>query len=377
MDWIREKLEELKLQSLYRVRLQREGLLDFCSNDYLGLKDHPEVIEASIRVLKDYGLGSGASQLVSGYTKHHRALEEKLAQFKGVPCCVLFGSGYLANLGTISSLIEDRDLILSDELNHASIIDACRLSKSKVLVFRHRDYKHLEELLQRERKNHRRCLLVSDTVFSMDGDVADVRVLKELSKDYDCMLYLDEAHATGIMGKSGRGGLELFGEGWEEYIILMGTLSKALGSYGAFVCGSKLLCELLVNKARSLIFSTSLPPSVCAGAKEAIELIEKYPELPQRLRALSAYINENLSALGFEVPFHGTPILPIMVYEEAKALAIRDHLLRKGLLVQAIRYPTVPRGKARLRLTANLKYKNEELELLLGALKEVSPLPPL
>lgn len=377
MGWIEEEIERLKLQNLYRVRLQREGLLDFCSNDYLGLRDHPEVVEASIRVLRDYGLGSGASQLVSGYTKHHRALEEKLAEFKGVPCCVLFGSGYLANLGAISALVGDKDILLSDELNHASIIDACRLSKAKVLVFRHRDYNHLEQLLRKERKNYRRCLVVSDTVFSMDGDIADVRLLKELSKVYDCMLYLDEAHATGVIGERGRGGLELFSEGWEEYIILMGTLSKALGSYGAFVCGSELLCEFLVNKARSLIFSTSLPPSVCAGAKRAIELIEEHSELPQRLRALSSHISKSLSALGFEVPFHGTPIMPIMVYEEAKALAIRDHLLRKGLLVQAIRYPTVPLGKARLRLTASLRYKGEEFELLFEAFREVSPLPPL
>ncbi len=364
MQWIEEELERLRFESLYRQRYLREGFLDFCSNDYLALRDHPEVIEESVRVLKDYGLGSGASALVSGYTKHHRDLEDKISEFKSTPCCVLFGSGYLANLGTIPVLVGEGDLILSDELNHASIIDACRLSKAKVLVYKHRDYQHLEELLRSYRKNYKRCLIATDTVFSMDGDIADIKALKRYARDFDCMLYLDEAHATGVLGVSGRGGLEEFGESWEEYIVVMGTLSKAIGSYGAFVCGSKVLCDYLVNRARSLIFSTSLPPAVCAGARKAIEIIQREKWRVKKLKEMSELIYRRLSTFRFEVLFHHTPILPIMVYEEAKALDLRDRLLKQGILIQAIRYPTVPRGMARLRLTASLKHTDDDLKRL-------------
>lgn len=378
MHWLEEELEKLKGQNLYRQRLLREGLIDFCSNDYLALKDHPQVVEEAIRALREYGLGSGASQLVSGYTKEHKKLEEKLAQFKGTPCCVLFGSGYLANLGTIPALVGEEDLLLSDQLNHASIIDACKLSKANLLIFKHRDYEDLEELLKENRKKYRRCLIVSDTVFSMDGDIADIKVLKRFSKEYDCMLYLDEAHATGVLGDRGKGGLEAFNESWEEFMVIMGTLSKALGSYGAFVCGSERLCEYLVNRARSLIFSTSLPPSACAGARRAIEILEKEPWRVERLKNLAQKLHSSLTELGFEVPFYGTPILPLMVYEEERAINIRDRLLLKGLLLQAIRYPTVPKGKARLRLTVSIKYKEEEIRLLLQSLKTPShPSKPL
>lgn len=372
MEWLKEELDRIKKASLYRSRSLREGILDFCSNDYLGLRDHPEVIEVSLRVLKDGGLGSGASQLVSGYTKYHKALEEKLAEFKGTECCVVFGSGYLANLGAISSLVREEDAIFSDELNHASIIDACRLSKASVFVFRHRDYHHLEELLQTHRRSFRRCLIVSDTVFSMDGDVADISTLKRMAKEYECMLYLDEAHATGTIGKSGKGGLEEFSESWEEFMILMGTLSKALGSYGAFVCGSKALCEYLVNKARSLIFSTSLPACLCAGAEKSLEVIEREPWRVKKLKTLSERMFENLKSFGFDISFHQTPIIPIMVYDEKKALSIRDALLERGVFIQAIRYPTVALGKARLRLTASLRYSEEDLELLFSLIKSVA-----
>ncbi len=371
MWWIEHSLEDIKLNNLYRTRLLKEGLLDFCSNDYLALKDHPEVIEESLKVLRSYGLGSGASALVSGYTKHHKELEDKLSEFKLTPCCVLFGSGYLANLGTIPALVGEDDLVLSDQLNHASIIDACRLSKSKVLVYRHRDYQHLEELLKTFRNDHRRCLIVTDTVFSMDGDIADIRTLKGYAEEFDCMLYLDEAHATGVLGVSGKGGLEEFGESWEDYIVIMGTLSKAIGSYGAFVCGSKPLCDYLVNRARSLIFSTSLPPAVCAGAKKAIEIIQRESWRVKKLRERSQLIYNRLSTFGLEVLFHHTPILPIMVYEESKALDLRDRLLKQGILIQAIRYPTVPRGMARLRLTTTLRYKDDELERLFKSFEKL------
>ncbi|RLJ69883.1 8-amino-7-oxononanoate synthase [Hydrogenivirga caldilitoris] len=371
MEWVKFELEKIRERSLYRERVLREGLKDFCSNDYLALRDHPEVIRASEKALKEYGLGSGASQLVSGYTTYHKTLEDKLARFKGTPACVLFGSGYLANVGTIPVLAEEGDLILSDELNHASLIDGCRFSKAEKRIFRHRDYEHLGEILKAERKRYRKALIVTDSVFSMDGDVADLKTLYELSYRYDCMLYIDDAHATGTIG-DGRGSLKEFGLEWRENVVVMGTLSKALGSYGAFVCGSKALIELILNRARSLIFTTSLPPSLCAGAIKSVELIEKNPEIVSNLRILSKGIYDRLKELPVEVKFHNTPIIPIIVGSEAKALEMSSELRKRGIFLQAIRYPTVPKGKARLRLTVSLRYKEEDIAELVNTLKSLT-----
>jgi 8-amino-7-oxononanoate synthase len=374
MDWIEEELRKIQQQKLLRKRTLREGLIDLCSNDYLGLREHPEVKEEAIKVIKDYGVGSGASALVSGYTTHHKSLEDKLADFKGVPACVLFGSGYLANLGTIPALVSEGDMILSDQLNHASIIDACKLSRARVFVFPHLDYERAEEVLKENRSAYRRCLLVSDSVFSMDGDIAHLPTVLKLSQEYDCMLMLDEAHATGTLGERGKGILYAFGIHWQESIILMGTLSKALGSYGAFVCGSQRLVDYLVNRARSLIFSTSLPPSLCASAKKALEILEREGWMVPTLKSLAEEIYKRLSEMGFFVKFHSTPILPIMLYSEEKALELSKYLLERGVFLQAIRYPTVPMGEARLRLTASLKYKKEDLEYFYTLLE--SPPPP-
>jgi 8-amino-7-oxononanoate synthase len=371
MDWIEEELRKIQQQKLLRKRTLREGLIDLCSNDYLGLREHPEVKEEAIKVIKDYGVGSGASALVSGYTIYHKSLEEKLADFKGVPACVLFGSGYLANLGTIPALVSEGDMILSDQFNHASIIDGCKLSRAKVFVFPHLDYERAEEVLKENRKAYRRCLLISDSVFSMDGDIAHLPTLLKLSQEYDCMLMLDEAHATGTLGEKGKGVLYAFGIPWQESIILMGTLSKALGSYGAFVCGSQRLVDYLTNRARSLIFSTSLPPSLCASAKKALEILEREGWMVPTLKSLAEDIYKRLSEMGFFVKFHSTPILPIMLYSEERALELSKYLLEKGVFLQAIRYPTVPMGEARLRLTASLKYKKEDLEYFYTLLKSL------
>ena len=367
-----KELEKLKKEKLYRKRVLVEGLKDFCSNDYLGLRRHPEVIEEAERVLKEQGLGSGASQLVSGYTKYHKELEEALADFKKVPSCVLFGSGFLANVGAIPALVGEEDIILSDELNHASIIDGVRLSKAQRYVFKHKDYEELEELLSKNRTKYRRCLIVTDTVFSMDGDIADLRRLYEICEGYDCMLYLDEAHATGVLGKTGRGGLEHFGLEHKDFVIVMGTLSKALGGYGAFLCGSKLLVEYLVNRARSLIFSTSLPPHVCAGLIKSVEILKREGEdFIKRLRLVEENLVKILGELNLEFKYFKTPILPILVYSEEKALRISRELLKEKVFIQAIRYPTVPKGQARLRLTASLNYTPQDLEFLKEKLEKV------
>ena len=367
MDWVEDALSQLRREGLYRKRTLREGLIDFCSNDYLGLRDHPEVVEAAIRALKEYGLGSGASQLVSGYTKHHRDLEDKLAEFKGAPRCVIFGSGYLANVGSIPVLAGEGDLILSDELNHASLIDGCRLSKAERIIFRHRDYDQVRDILIKKRKNYRNVLIVTDSVFSMDGDMADLRDLYSIAEEFDCTLYIDDAHATGTLG-DGRGSLEESRLPWRENVILMGTLSKALGSYGAFVCGSEKVIELLVNRSRSLIFTTSLPPALCAGALRAVEIVEENPGLVRTLRERAENIYARISSLPVEVRFHGTPIIPIILGEERKTVEVSARLAEEGVFLQAIRYPTVPRGRARLRLTVTLRYKPEEIDLLIGKL---------
>jgi len=368
VKWLRRELEEIRKQNLYRERINVEGLKDFCSNDYLGLRKHPEVIEASIKALKDYGLGSGASQLVSGYTRYHKELEEKLSQFKGVQKCLLFGSGFLANVGVIPVLAGEGDLILSDELNHASIIDGVRLSKADKKVFKHMDYDSVEEFLKKNRKNYRKVLIITDTVFSMDGDIADLRRLTKICEEYDCMLYIDEAHSTATIGK---GGLDYFGLNHKDYIIVMGTLSKALGGYGAFICGTELLIEFLVNRTRSLIFSTSLPPNVCAGVKKALEIVENNPHIIDNLRIIERRLIKIFKELHLEFKYFETPIIPVMIYREEEALKFRNSLLREGIFLQAIRYPTVPKGKARLRLTASLNYTDEDLEFLRIALKKV------
>ncbi len=374
MDWIERYLTELKEKNLYRERVYREGLTDLCSNDYLGLRNHPEVVKEARKVLEEEGLGSGASQLVSGWTDHHRELEEVLARLKGTPSCVLFGSGYLANIGTIPALAGEGDLILSDQLNHASIIDACRLSRAKTIVFRHRDYDHLRDILRKERGSHRKVLIVTDSLFSMDGDVADLATVIELSEEFETMVYIDDAHATGTLGK-GRGSLEHFGIPFRENIVIMGTLSKAIGAYGAFVCGTEKLTEYLINTARSLIFTTSLPPPVCAGARRAVELILENPSWCDELRDLSEHTAKILKVLPAEVIYSGTPIIPIVIGEESRAFRLEEALRSKGYLVKAIRYPTVEKGRARLRLTVSLRYSRETYEdfaeVLEGILSEM------
>ncbi len=370
MKWIGNYLTRLKEENLYRERVLRDNLIDLCSNDYLGLKTHPEVISASVRALEEEGLGSGASQLVSGWGKYHRELEEVLSGLKRTPSCLLFGSGYLANIGSIPALVGEGDMVLSDRANHASIIDACRLSRAEVFIFRHRDYDHLRELLIRERHRFRKALIITDSVFSMEGDVADIPSLLSLAKEFEAMLYIDDAHGTGTIGR-GRGVLEHFGLEWEEGVIIMGTLSKAIGAYGAFVCGSEDLIDYLINTARSLIFTTSLPPAVCAGAKRAVELILENPEWSDRLKSRSESIKNKLEEMGLDITYHGTPIIPIVVGDEDKAIRLSKGLLSKGILLRAIRYPAVPRGSARLRLTVSLGYGEGELEKFYTALEEL------
>ncbi len=372
MDFFLKGLEALREKNLYREReLVGEDLINLCSNDYLGLSKDGRVVETLIRCLKETKrVGSGASALVSGYTREHKELEEYLAHFKEAPRCVLFGSGYLANVGVIPSLVGEGDVIFSDQLNHASIIDGCRLSKAKVFIFKHKDYKELEELLIKLRKNYRRCLIVSDSVFSMEGDLADLKTLRKLSQEYDCILYIDDAHGTGTIGE-GRGILREFKLNFFENLILMGTLSKAVGAYGAFVCAKNEVIDYLINLSRTQIFSTSLPPCLCKASPTSLKIIEENPELSLKLRQLSEKIYLRLKEFFKEVHYYKTPIIPIIVGEEGRTLKVYEFLKENGFFLRAIRYPAVPKGRARLRLTVSLAYDEEILERFFEVLLKV------
>jgi len=348
-EGLRRRLRVIQGSQGPRVLLDGRPVMLLCSNNYLGLADHPRLRHAAADAALSLGTSSGASRLISGTMSVHASLEERLAAFKGKPAAILFGSGYLANLGTIAALAGRDEVVFSDELNHASIIDGCRLSRAESFVYGHRDTEHLEWGLRRARG--RAALIVTDGVFSMDGDVAPLDELARLARDHGCRLMVDEAHATGCIGPGGRGSVAAAGVG-EEVDVVMGTLGKALGSYGAYVCGSEELIAYLVNRARSLIFSTALPPSAVAAASAALDLLIERPQRAERLQANAQALRDGLRAEGLEPRGDGTQIVPLEVGEAADAVALSERLLELGVFGQAIRPPTVPEGTSRLRLTA-------------------------
>ena len=367
---LKEELENLKRENLFRERwVLPSGVFNLCSNDYLGLSKHPKVVEAAVRAAKRYGTSAGASQLVSGYTSLHRELEQFLATLKGCERCITFGSGYLANIGVLSALFGRGDVIFSDQLNHASIIDGVRLSGADKFIYPHRDIETLESLLREKRKKYRRCGIVTDGVFSMDGDIAPLKELDLLAKSYNCALIVDDAHATGTLGFST---FDHLGFKPSSFVVQIGTFSKALGSYGAYVCGSEILAQYLVNRARSLIFSTALPPAAVGAALQSLKLLKENHLLVEKLKRRSSYIKGLLKEEGFNLGLADkyTPIVPLIFGKENLTLKVRDCLLKKGFFVQAIRYPTVERGAARLRLTISLKYPIKVYEDFVESLKE-------
>lgn len=342
-----------------RVLIDGKPVLLLCSNNYLGLADHPRVREAAADAAMRWGVGAGASRLVSGTMTIHRRLEERLATFKGTEGCVLFGSGYLANLGVIGAFAGPGDAIFSDELNHASIIDGCKASRAQVVVYRHLDHEHLRRCLQRHGGEGRR-LIVTDSVFSMDGDVAPLEQIVELAREYDAQLVVDEAHATGALGPNGRGAVAQAGlEG--EVDMIVGTLGKALGSYGAYVCADAKTIRYLVNAARPLIFSTAPAPPAVAGALAALELLEQRPHRVARLHAAARSLRRALAAEGFAVQESDMHIVPLHVGDERDAVKLSQAVLERGVFAQAIRPPTVPAGSSRLRLAAMASHTGAEL----------------
>lgn len=351
-----------------RIRLKDKEYFDFSSNDYLGLSSHPKLIEESKKAIDKFGSASSASRLLSGSLYLHHLLEEKLACFKNKESALVFNSGYHANIGIIASLYAGQDCIFSDRLNHASIVDGILLSGARFFRFKHNDLSHLEELLKKERNKFKNALIVTESIFSMDGDRPRLKELVYLKEKYDCQIMLDEAHATGIFGHNGSGIAEE--EGLENKIdLLMGTFSKALGGYGGYLAASKVIIEYLVNTGRSFIYSTSLPPSIISSNLAAIEIIEKEPWRRKDLLANVQYFRHALNKNGMNIKGE-SQIVPLITKDNLKTVKLAERIQEKGYWLLPIRPPTVPVNQARLRFSLTLYHNKEILQRLADDLKE-------
>src|SRR3989344_1361350 len=384
LEFIEKELVALKEAGLYRqlslidspqeprVKINGRDIILLCSNNYLGLANHPKIKEAAISAIERYGFGSGASRLVSGNMELHEMLEQRLARFKGAEAALVFNSGYHANIGIISALVGRGDVIFSDKLNHASITDGCILSRARLIRYPHKDINALEILLKKHasRITHHISLIITDGVFSMDGDIAPLRELSELAERYGCMLMVDDAHATGVLGSNGKGTIEHFGID-NPNIIQMGTLGKALGCFGAYVAGSRKLIDYLINKARSFIYTTSLPSSVCAASIAAIDILEKEPQIRRHLWDRIEYFRIGLKNPGIDAMANETQIIPLFIGDANNAVKISNDLFEKGIFVQAIRPPPVPEGKSRLRITLMATHSWDDLKYALDEVKHV------
>ena len=370
--WLKSELDQLNQAGLLRSRrsvmtaptgrilLDGREVILLGSNNYLGLSVHPVVIEAGGAALQEYGTGASASRLMSGNCHLYTELETKIAKAKGTEAALVFGSGYLANIGTIPALVGDGDLILSDTLNHASIIDGCRLSPATKQIYRHCDVEHLESLLAQSTKFRRR-LIVTDGVFSMDGDIAPLPEICGLAEKYDAMVMVDDAHGFGVLGETGGGTIEYFGLE-NRGVIQMGTLSKAIGGLGGYVAGSANLIDFLINRARGFIFTTGLPPATLAGASAAIDVIRSNPELRQRLSSNVLLLKNVLLEKGFQLLPSQTQILPLILGSVEVASRFAEALLSHGVYAPAIRPPTVPEGTSRLRISVIASHTTKDLE---------------
>ena len=353
-----------------RILIDGENYINFSSNDYLGLANHPHVIESAQKVIATFGFGSGASRLLCGGSILHDELEKKTAEFKETESALIFNSGYSANTGIIPAIADEGDVIFSDGLNHASIVDGCRLSKAKKIIYRHKDIGHLSELIKKE--NTARKIVITDSVFSMDGDIAPLKEIYDLcvTLNYSLstpnfLLYIDDAHGTGVLG-SGKGALAHFGIKPEPWIIQMGTFSKALGSFGAFAAGSKSTIEWLLNTARSFIFSTALPSCAAAASIAALEVIEREPDILNKLWSNREQAVHGIIKLGYDIMGSETPITPVRTGTVEEALRISRHLMKNGIFAPAIRPPSVK--EPRIRITVTAAHTAEDIESLIKAL---------
>lgn len=356
-----------------RMRVDGREVLLFAGSNYLDLAHHPEVVEAAARAARDHGTAAGGSRLITGNLALHEALEEELADFFGCEACLVFNTGYMANVGVIPALAGRGDAVISDSLNHASIIDGCKLAQADTLVFPHNDLDALAERLAQAERSYRRVLLAVDGVYSMDGDLAPLTEMVALAQQHGAMVLLDDAHGTGVLGKQGRGSAELAGV-LEDVDVHMGTLGKSLGSFGAFVTGSALLRELLVNVARSFIFSCALAPPAIEAARASLRVMRREPWRRERLQARAQRLRHGLAKRGVSTEPSETHIVPVVLGDNARTMQACEGLLERGFFAQGIRHPSVPEGTARLRITPMATHSEADIDALVDAVADMTRL---
>ncbi len=380
MGFLTGEINQLKEQGLHRslrvigsankpvFTVDGKEVINLSSNNYLGLTTHPKLVEASVKATQWYGVGSGAVRTIAGTMTLHEELERRLAAFKHTEASLTFQSGFTANVGVLQSLLKEEDVIISDQLNHASIIDGIRLSRAPRKIFPHKDMDGLEKVLK-ESQDARVRLVVTDGVFSMDGDIAPMPDIVNLAERYGAIVMIDDAHASGVLGKNGRGTVNHFGlDGRVQ--IQIGTLSKAIGAVGGYVAGDEVLRDFLIHMARPFLFSTSQPPGVVASCIAALDVLEQEPEIIDKLWANTRFFKEKLTDLGFNTGHSETPITPVIVGEAHKAMALSDKLFERGVFAQGIGFPTVAQGQARLRTMISASHTQEQLQTALDAIAE-------
>jgi glycine C-acetyltransferase len=382
LDWLNQELEGLKEQGLYnRIRtigsaqgawivVDGKNVLNFCSNNYLGLANHPKIVEAAKKATEKYGVGPAAVRSIAGTTDLHVQLEQRLAKFKGAEDVITFQSGFTANLGTISALVSKEDVIFSDRLNHASIIDGCRLSGAKIVAYEHNDPSALEDVIKDNLSNFRRALIVTDGVFSMDGDIAPLPDLYEVARKYDILFMVDDAHGEGVLGKGGRGIVDHF-DLHGKVDIEVGTMSKAFGVVGGIVAGEKTIIEWLRQRGRPFLFSSAVTAPDAAACLAAVDLLEESTELVDKLWANANYFKGEMKKLGFDTGVSETPITPVMLGEAPLAQQFSRELFDEGVFAMSIGFPTVPKGKARIRVMISAAHDNDDLGKGLEAFQKV------
>jgi glycine C-acetyltransferase len=382
LDWLTQEIDGLKEQGLYnRIRtigsaqgawltVDGKSVLNFCSNNYLGLANHPKIVEAAREATKKYGVGPAAVRSIAGTMDLHVQLEQRLAKFKGAEDVITFQSGFTANLGTISALVGKEDVVFSDRLNHASIIDGCRLSGAKIIPYEHNDPSALEDAIKDNLSNFRRALIVTDGVFSMDGDIAPLPDLYEVARKYDILFMVDDAHGEGVLGKGGRGIVDHFGL-HGKVDIEVGTMSKAFGVMGGIVAGDKVIVEWLRQRGRPFLFSSAVTAPDAAACLAAVDLLEESTELVDRLWANAKYFKGEMKKLGFDTGVSETPITPVMLGEALLAQQFSRELFEEGVFAMAIGFPTVAKGKARIRVMISAAHDNDDLGKGLEAFEKV------
>jgi len=382
LDFITQRLNELKEQGVYRKLpvlespsgprciVNGKNVINLSSNNYLGLANHPRLREAGKKAIDKWGMGAGAVRTIIGTMSIHEELEEKLAKFKHVEAVLVFQSGFTANAGAIPGIVDKGDVIISDELNHASIIDGCRLSKADVVRYKHSDMEDLERVINEVKDNYNIKLIITDGVFSMDGDIAKISEIVELAEKYGCLTYVDDAHSSGVLGKSGQGSAHHFGLS-DRVDVQIGTLSKAIGVVGGYVAGRRNLIDWLNHRGRPFLFSTAAPPAVAAACIEAINILSESTELTDRMWDNANHFKKKLNELGFNTGKSETPITPVITGDDRKAVELSKRLFEEGVFAQAIVFPTVPKGGARVRTIVTAAHTKDDLDEAAAAFAKV------